>query len=484
MPGGVSRLLLLQTDRAIQLLRSPLPSDGVAVAGERGATWRRDALCSSERKYPPGKPAALKGKFFPPKTLVPLGTRDLETNIAGRNLMSISEWAGGQVFKMVHGHNLVYNTCWEDPRLDHQALKLTADDTILVITSAGCNALDYALAGPKQVVAVDMNPRQNALLDLKLAGIRNLEYEDFFAMFGDGRLPGAKKIYEEKLRPALAEWPQRYWDRWIKFFDPAEPPAVLFPRHLRHVRHVDQPLYQPRGQAAALFQRPARSARRVAQQQEIYDRHLRERFWSKSMRFAMRRDTILSLLGVPQAQRHQIETQYPGGISQFVQDCVEAVFARLPLSDNYFWRVYMTGHYTPECCPEYLKPENFQKLRDGLADRVETHTDSVEGFLTKDPRPISRFVLLDHMDWLSTRRLPLLAQEWQWIVRRAAAARGSSGGVPDCGPSSSIGRRSWSTASRGSVGELLTYDRPLAEQLHPQCRVHTYGSFHIADLAA
>ena len=102
--------------------------------------------------------------------------------------MSISEWAGGQFFKLVHGHNLVYNTCWEDPRLDRQALKLTADDTILVITSAGCNALDYALAGPKQVVAVDMNPRQNALLDLKLAGIRNLQYEDFFAMFGEGRL--------------------------------------------------------------------------------------------------------------------------------------------------------------------------------------------------------------------------------------------------------------------------------------------------------
>ncbi len=107
--------------------------------------------------------------------------------------MSISEWAGGQVFKLVHGHNLVYNTCWEDPRLDRQALKLTADDTVLVITSAGCNALDYALAGPKQVVAVDMNPRQNALLDLKLAGIRNLQYEDFFAMFGDGRLPGARR---------------------------------------------------------------------------------------------------------------------------------------------------------------------------------------------------------------------------------------------------------------------------------------------------
>jgi S-adenosylmethionine-diacylglycerol 3-amino-3-carboxypropyl transferase len=397
--------------------------------------------------------------------------------------MSIREWAGGQFFKLVHGHNLVYNTCWEDPRLDRQALNLTPDETILVITSAGCNALDYALAGPKQVVAVDMNPRQNALLDLKIAAIRNLQYEDFFAMFGEGRLPGAKKIYEDKLRPALSEWPQHYWDHWIKFFDPENRRpfyfrgtcgtfAMLINMYINRVAKL-------RPQINDLLE-----CSTVAEQQEIYDRHLRQRFWSKSMRFAMRRDTILSLLGVPQAQRHQIETQYPGGISRFVQDCVEAVFARLPLSDNYFWRVYMTGRYTRECCPEYLKPENFQKLRDGLAERVQTHTNSVEGFLTSDARPISRFVLLDHMDWLSTRRLPLLAQEWQWIVRRAAPGA----------------RILWRSAGLRTefvdrtqivvdgklrrVGELLTYDRSLAESLHSQCRVHTYGSFHIADLAA
>jgi S-adenosylmethionine-diacylglycerol 3-amino-3-carboxypropyl transferase len=222
----------------------------------------------------------------------------------------------------------------------------------------------------------------------------------------------------------------------------------------------------------------------VAQQQEIYNSRIRERFWSKSMRFAMRRDTILSLLGVPQAQRYQIETQYSGGINQFLHDCVETVFARLPLSDNYFWRVYMTGHYTPECCPEYLKPENFQKLRDGLAARVETHTDSVEGFLTKDSRPISRFVLLDHMDWLSTRRLPLLAQEWQWIVRRAAPGARilwRSAGLR----TEFVDRTQIVVDGRSrAVGDLLTYDRSLAEELHSQCRVHTYGSFHIADLAA
>ena len=78
--------------------------------------------------------------------------------------MSVLDWVSSRVFKFVHGNNLVYNTCWEDPRLDRTALKIGPTDNILVITSAGCNALDYALCEPQHVFAVDMNPRQNATL--------------------------------------------------------------------------------------------------------------------------------------------------------------------------------------------------------------------------------------------------------------------------------------------------------------------------------
>ena len=56
--------------------------------------------------------------------------------------------------------------------------------------ACGCSALDYALMSPHRVHAVDANPRQNALLELKLAGIRSLEFADFFALFGVGRHPG------------------------------------------------------------------------------------------------------------------------------------------------------------------------------------------------------------------------------------------------------------------------------------------------------
>ena len=88
------------------------------------------------------------------------------------------------VFNALYARSLVYNTCWEDPAVDRRALQLGPDDSVMVISSAGCNALDYALDAPARIHAVDANPRQNALLELKIAAIRRLEYEDFFALFG------------------------------------------------------------------------------------------------------------------------------------------------------------------------------------------------------------------------------------------------------------------------------------------------------------
>ena len=79
------------------------------------------------------------------------------------------------------------------------------------------------------------------------------------------------------------------------------------------------------------------------------------------------------MVGVPKAQRRQVESHYAGAIVAFVQDCVDAVFGRLRLSDNYIWRVYLTGRYTlvhAQCGPEYLKPGNGGSRRSDLSRAV------------------------------------------------------------------------------------------------------------------
>lgn len=394
--------------------------------------------------------------------------------------MAVLDWVSGRVFKFVHGNNLVYNTCWEDPRLDRVALQIQPDDNILVITSAGCNALDYALCGPHHVYAVDMNPRQNALLDLKIAGIKSLDFEDFFRLFGYGFHPDARRLYQRRMRPLLAAWSQAWWDRWIKFFNNKHRTfyyrgaSGAFARLIRI--YIDR-MIRARSHIDAILE-----AKTLREQQEIYEKHLREKFWSRPMRFAMNRDTTLSMVGVPKAQRRQVETQYDGGIVKFVQDAVEAVFCKLPLADNYFWRVYIKGEYSRSCCPEYLKADNFERLKAGFVERVSSHTDSVQGFLDKHDGQISKYVLLDHMDWLSDKFFPLLELEWQAILRRAATGTRliwRSGGLK----TDYLDRVQVTAGSQiCKLPEMLTFHPELATELHEKDRVHTYGSFYIADL--
>jgi S-adenosylmethionine-diacylglycerol 3-amino-3-carboxypropyl transferase len=326
-----------------------------------------------------------------------------------------------------------------------------------------------------------MNPRQNALLDLKIAGIKTMEFEDFFRLFGYGCHPEARRLYERQMRRALPAWSQSWWDTWIKFFSDRtrtfyyRGTSGAFARLIR--LYIDR-MIRVRPHIDAILE-----SKTIAEQREIYERHLRQQFWSRSMRFAMNRDTTLSMVGVPKAQRQQVESQYDGGIIKFVQDAVEAVFCKLPLVDNYFWRVYLKGEYTRACCPEYLKAANFERLRAGLVERVSTHTDSVQGFLDKHNGQISRFVLLDHMDWLSDKFFPLLELEWEAIVRRAAPGTRvlwRSGGLK----TDFIERVNVTVhGKQRPLGELLSYDRELAARLHVLDRVHTYGSFYIADLA-
>ena len=363
----------------------------------------------------------------------------------------VANWLGNKCFKVVHQKNLVYNTCWEDPRIDRQALSLGSDDSVLVITSAGCNALDYALQAPKSV--------QNALLELKCASIRTLKYQDFFDVFGRGYHSDWQSLYHNHVRGSLTPDARAIWDRRLDFFDGTSRRKSFFFRGTSGLFAwlVNGYLKRPAGLKEAIAE--LLQAESVDQQREIYqERDINRLLWSKPLRWALRRDTTLAMLGVPRSQRNQLDQCYPGGIGGFIQDRIEAVFKTLPLRDNYFWRVYLTGSYTPDCCPEYLKEENFETLKGGLVDRVHTHTNTVEGFLTGHDQPISRFVLLDHMDWLYDRYPELLASEWQSILNRAT----------------SDARVLWRSAAL-AVEELAT-------SLHARDRVHTYGSFYIADL--
>lgn len=382
-------------------------------------------------------------------------------------------------FRWIHQNHLIYNACWEDPRLDRLAMGLTSADNLLMITSAGCNALDYALDRPHHIYAIDMNPRQNALLDLKIAGIRALDFDDFFKIFGTGYHAHFARLYKEKLRKHLPPNSQKIWDSQQGFFQKDsfyfQGTSGLFARGI--YQYIN--LRKLRGLILEMFDTDS-----MESQAEMYYKFMKPKFWSSALQFLLGTDAVLSLLGVPRSQRKHLESTYPGGMVRFMENSLESVMTKLPLKDNYFWWLYFNGRYSPQRCPGYLEESKFAQLKAGDVDRISTHTATVTDFLVNHEVSLSRFVLLDHMDWLAAYDEKALADEWRMIFLR----------------STSEARYLWRSASTDAefisrveinqgdgferVGEKIQYHRQSAKELHARDRVHTYGSFAIAERTA
>jgi S-adenosylmethionine-diacylglycerol 3-amino-3-carboxypropyl transferase len=395
--------------------------------------------------------------------------------------LSTRQKFSSRLFSAVHNNNLIYNTCWEDPALDRVALDLGPADRVMVIASAGCNALDYLLAGAGEVNAVDVNPIQISLLELKRAGLLGLDQPSFFELFGEGRTPHAREMYEDAMRRHLSPTAQAYWDTHIKFFlgkgwrksfyyrGTSGLLAKIAMTNARLMHRLREPIQR------------LLDAKTVGEQREVYEREVAPRIWTPWLKWFLSRSFTLTLLGVPWPQRDQITTQYPGGVSKFIRDSLEAVLCELPFRDNYFWRVYFQGFYTPDCCPEYLRAENFDLLRSRLSG-LKLHTTTVTDFLQKTTPGLTRFVLLDHMDWMSCVNPTMLTEEWEALLASAApnarAIYRSAGLKVDYLDHLRVRHR----GTEAELGSLLKYHPELAAKLHARDRVHTYGSFAIADL--
>jgi len=378
---------------------------------------------------------------------------------------------------------IVFNTVWEDPRLDKEALKITKDDVLLTISSGGCNALSFLLDEPKQIYLVDRNPCQNALVELKIAAIKTLEYEDFWKMFGDGALPQFSTKYYPRLRHLLSGESQRYWDSKSFYFDGKGLKKSFYWRGTCgtvawlvswYVRMVPG-LYD--GLQALL------ATKTVDQQKLVYDKFVAPRLWNKFINTILKSEFYLSWTGIPLPQQKLLAgvAGSSESVGKWIKAQLDIVCAELPFHENYFWRVYINGKYSKECCPEYLEEKNFRKLK-GLVDRISVNTMTITEFLDKKPQEkISIHVLLDHMDWMAEKP-DLLSEEWNAILKNSTATPRflwrSAAGDAQFVLETDVTHK----GEKRKLKQILDMDRETANRLHQLDRVHTYTSLHVGKL--
>lgn len=215
---------------------------------------------------------------------------------------------------------LVYNQSWEDPVPDLSALRPGPRDRVLTVASGGCNVLHLAATGA-EVLAVDRNPAQVALADVKLTAARALPPAEFRRIFSTGVDPRGLLLDLDLTPPAGFFLRRRAWFGGRGLYA-----AGVFGWAGRALRAwVRMTGARPHVEAAF-------AAGSLAEQSPAWgeaSRRMRRGPGAPALR------TRLPLLafGVPL----RVSGEIPGS-SAAIADGVDRIMASVPARENWFWR--------------------------------------------------------------------------------------------------------------------------------------------------
>lgn len=354
-------------------------------------------------------------------------------------------------------NGIVFNMSWEDPEMDRRAFELTSHDTVISITSGGCNPLNFLCQSPARLISIDGNPAQTALMELKLAGIATLKHETFFDIFAVRNPSCITRVYRGRLRPHISPRAREFWDKnlWK-----AARGIYQFGRmglFCRVLRGYLRTMFTPR-QIDEFLDSPT-----LAAQQAWYHKNIAPRFWGKTSRRMVRFRPFLYLAGVHPRQFDLIDGRHD--IYAYVKERIEYALTQVPIRDNYFLSMTISGRFRGGHVPPYLLEENFETLRKNL-DRVQVVNGWLGPFLDTQPAgSINKFNLLDIFDWMTPEQFEGTLQS---VIRAAA-------------PGATIIYRSGSYRldPPASIAQRLTPRSELARELLAGDRSATYGSFYI-----
>jgi S-adenosylmethionine-diacylglycerol 3-amino-3-carboxypropyl transferase len=301
-------------------------------------------------------------------------------------------WEGKSILRRSVFERLLFGQYWEDPRMDEDALAIGPGQRVLSVVSGGCNTLSLALLGPERLVAVDLNPAQIWLLELKIHGALALEHGEYLELLGVRPSRRRRGLYAA-CRPRLSAGARRYWDTNVRMIERGVLRQGRYERYLEAFRKL-LVLLQGQRRIERLLQ-----PRSPAERRRFYDEEWDTRAWRLFFRVFFSR-AVLGRAGLDPRF-----FTYVQGIEDFgghFRSRAEHVLVDLPTEENYFLAQICLGRYQNErAMPPYLLAENFDRLR-RVVERIEPVQAEIETVLDRaTPRSFDAFHLSNVFEWVS-----------------------------------------------------------------------------------
>jgi len=277
--------------------------------------------------------------------------------------------------------NLNFSSSNEDGETELTAL--AGAGRILCLTGSGTRPLDLLMSGAEEIVALDVNPAQNALLALKLAAIESFERVEFLAFLGLSPSATRGAAYD-RLRDRLSPTVRTYWDRRRALVEAGVWYAGKWEKLLRwNARFLR--LFRGRALDALL------AASDVDQQAGLWG----QKFGDNRLR------AVIELVGRDWIWRWGVRE--PGGAflppprdvaRRLTSDFQRASRSFLFRDSDFAMLIFRGAHQGDGALPIHLRPENHQRIRErlprlrivegGLADLGELDVGAIDGFSLSD----------------------------------------------------------------------------------------------------
>jgi len=314
-----------------------------------------------------------------------------------------------------------YGSVWEDADVLCEALAPVARGARLCsIASAGDNALALLTLDPAEVVAVDLSAAQLACVALRVATFRRLDGAARLAFLGVTPSSERKAIYAS-LRSDLSPAARSFWDARPDAIAAGAVHAGKFERYFALFRRWVLPLVHGAGAVRELH-----APKSIEAQRRFYDERWNTWRWRALFKAFFSR-AVMGRLG----RDPEFFAAVEGPVGARILERTRYALTELPVAGNPYLVYIVTGTFSLEALPRYLRPEHQEAIRQRL-DRLRL----VEGPVESAPGTFDGFNLSDIFEYMTpeeheTSYARVLAQArpgarlvyWNMLAPRARPAR-------------------------------------------------------------
>ncbi|MBU0628443.1 MAG: BtaA family protein [Nanoarchaeota archaeon] len=268
-------------------------------------------------------------------------------------------------------NKILYSLCWEDPELISKSLDISPIDSVLSIASGGENVFAILLMNPGRLVAIDVNPCQIYLLELKMAAVKSLSFDEFTGFLGFARSISRIK-YFKRCKAHLSENALKFWEGNLGAIRKGIVHCGKFESYLHKFRKYILSIVLSKRQIKKYL-----SLGSTREQALFFEREWNNWRWKLLFRIFFSK-TVMQLFGRKRDYFKYINNR---DIAKHYFERSRNGFTKMPVKKNYFVNYILTGKIPiPFKDHPYLDKANFYKLK-GMVGRIELVNSDIYHYL-------------------------------------------------------------------------------------------------------